>query len=76
MHNDRLFEYVKKKFEEEGECEGCGSQRCDGSFEWMSACPKFQSFFYATIHPPIIFDDKKLKRLFEDIKIVDNKTEE
>lgn len=51
MHNDSLFEFVKKKFEKEGGCGGCNSRYCDGSFEWMSACQKFKEYFEKTTHP-------------------------
>ena len=76
MKNDGLFKFVKKKFEEEDNCEGCSSQRCDGSYEWMSGCPKFQAFFNTTIHPPIVIDEEKINRLMKDIDAVDIFSEE
>ena len=45
MHNDSLFEFVKKQFEKDGGCGSCNSRYCDGSFEWMSACQKFNEYW-------------------------------
>ena len=66
MHNDKLFEYVKKKFENENGCDSCNNRHCDGSFDWMSACQKFNEYFEKVTHPEVI-DDEKLKKLMEDI---------
>ena len=35
---------VYEKFLSSGACDKCGSQRCDGSIEWVSGCDKFNRF--------------------------------
>lgn len=67
MHNDKLFEFVKEKFEKEGGCDGCNSRYCDGSFEWMNACQKFNEYFEKVTHPEGI-EEEKLKKLMKDIE--------
>lgn len=67
MHNDKLFEFIKEKFEKDGGCNGCNSRYCDGSFEWMSACQKFNEYFKKETYQSVSDEDKKLlDKIYEE----------
>ena len=65
MHNDSLFKFIKKKFEEEGQCTWCENLKCGGSFEDMSGCSKFNEYWNKMIQP-LSFDKTELDKCFEE----------
>lgn len=43
MENENILQ-LQEKFLTSDYCERCGSQRCDGTLEWLEGCPHWKQF--------------------------------